>query len=146
MRIREAERAGKPFLVMRDDAGEQRLVTLPADATTVVVGRSEDSDVPIPWDDRVSRTHAQLVRVGTRWYVEDDGFSRNGTWVNEERVTGRRRLDDGDVLRAGHTAVLVRFPAQGSSSPTRPETRLGPPGPLPPGAMQGRQSASSTRR
>src|SRR5687767_14935968 len=115
MRIREAERAGKPFLVMRDQAGEQRLLTLPADATTFVVGRSVDSDVPIPWDDRVSRTHAQMVRVGTRWYVEDDGLSRNGTWVNEERVTSRRLLRDGDVLRAGHTAVLVRIPAQGSS-------------------------------
>ena len=133
MHIREAERAGKPFLVMRDEGGAQLLVTLPEDAATAVVGRSADSDVPIPWDDRVSRTHAQLVRVGTRWYVEDDGLSRNGTWVNEERVTGRRLLRDGDVLRAGHTAVLVRIPAQGSSAPTRPESRFAPSGPLPPG-------------
>ena len=133
MRIREAERAGKPFLVMRDDGGEQRLVTLDDGAATLVVGRSEDSDVPVPWDDRVSRTHAQLVRVGTRWYVEDDGLSRNGTWVNEERVTGRRALGDGDVLRVGHTAVLVRMPAQGKSDPTRPESRFAPAAPLPPG-------------
>ena len=133
MRIREAERAGKPFLVMRDDGGEQRLVTLDDGAATLVVGRSEESDVPVPWDDRVSRTHAQLVRVGTRWYVEDDGLSRNGTWVNEERVTGRRPLGDGDVLRVGHTAVLVRMPAQGKSDPTRPESRFAPAAPLPPG-------------
>ena len=133
MRIREAERAGKPFLVMRDDADEQRLVTLDEGATTLVVGRSEDSDVPVPWDDRVSRTHAQLVRVGTRWYVEDDGLSRNGTWVNEERVTGRRALSDGDVLRVGHTAVLVRMPSHATSDPTRPESRFAPSSPLPPG-------------
>lgn len=133
MRIREAERAGKPFLVMRDDGGEQRLVTLDDAAATLIVGRSEDSDVPVPWDDRVSRTHAQLVRVGTRWYVEDDGLSRNGTWVNEERVTGRRPLGDGDVLRVGHTAVLVRIPSQGTSDPTRPESRFAPAAPLPPG-------------
>ena len=133
MRIREAERAGKPFLVMRDDGGEQRLVTLDDGAATLIVGRSEDSDVPVPWDDRVSRTHAQLVRVGTRWYVEDDGLSRNGTWVNEERVTGRRPLGDGDVLRVGHTAVLVRIPSQGTSDPTRPESRFTPAAPLPPG-------------
>jgi len=133
MHIREAERAGKPFLVMRDEEGQQRLVTLADDPGTVVVGRSEDSDVPVPWDDRVSRTHAQLVRVGTRWYVEDDGLSRNGTWVNEERVTGRRALGDGDVLRVGHTAVLVRIPSQGTSDPTRPESRFAPAAPLPPG-------------
>lgn len=133
MQIRDAERAGAPCLVMRDEGGAQRLVTLPADRATVVVGRSDESDVPIPWDDRVSRTHAQLVRVGTRWHVEDDGLSRNGTWVNEERVTGRRHLRDGDVLRVGHTAVLVRIPARGSSAPTRPESRFAPSGPLPAG-------------
>jgi hypothetical protein len=133
MRIRDAERAGAPFLVMRDDSGGQRLVTLPDGAAPLVVGRSDDSDVPIPWDDRVSRTHAQLMRVGTRWYVEDDGLSRNGTWVNEERVTARRPLVDGDVLRVGHTAVLVRIPSHRTSDPTRPESRFAPSGPLPPG-------------
>jgi hypothetical protein len=133
MRIRDAERAGAPFLVMRDDSGGQRLVTLPDGAAPLVVGRSDDSDVPIPWDDRVSRTHAQLMRVGTRWYVEDDGLSRNGTWVNEERVTGRRPLVDGDVLRVGHTAVLVRIPSHRTSDPTRPESRFALSGPLPPG-------------
>ncbi len=133
LRIREAERAGGPFLVMRDDAGTQRLVPLATDRAALVVGRGGDSDVPIPWDDRVSRTHAQLVRVGTRWYVEDDGLSRNGTWVNEERVTSRRALRDGDVLRVGHTAVLIRIPGEATSPPTRSESRLAPLGPLPPG-------------
>jgi hypothetical protein len=133
MRIRDAERAGAPFLVMRDDSGEQRLVTLPDGAAPLVVGRSDDSDVPIPWDDRVSRTHAQLMRVGTRWYVEDDGLSRHGTRVNEERVTARRPLVDGDVLRVGHTAVLVRIPSHRTSDPTRPESRFALSGPLPPG-------------
>ncbi|MGE0027755.1 MAG: FHA domain-containing protein [Thermoleophilia bacterium] len=133
MQIRDAERAGKPFLVMRDEKEEQRIVGLGDERPTLVVGRSEDSDVPVPWDDRVSRTHAQLFRVGTRWYVEDDGLSRNGTWVNEERVTSRRPLLDGDVLRVGHTALLVRIPSQGTSDPTRPESRFAPSGPLPAG-------------
>jgi hypothetical protein len=133
LRIREAEAAGAPFLVMRDDAGAQRIVPLMAGRPAMVIGRSEDSDVPVAWDDRVSRTHAQLVRVGTRWYVEDDGLSRNGTWLNEERVTGRRPIRDGDVVRVGHTALLVRIPKDGSSDPTRPESRFAPPTPLPPG-------------
>jgi hypothetical protein len=133
LRIREAEAAGAPFLVMRDDGDAQRIVPLIADRPAMVIGRSEDSDVPVAWDDRVSRTHAQLVRVGTRWYVEDDGLSRNGTWLNEERVTGRRAVTDGDVIRVGHTALLVRIPEEGSSDPTRPESRFAPPTPLPPG-------------
>ena len=47
--------------------------------------------------------HAALERVGDDWTVVDDGLSRNGTFVNGERVTGRRRLRDGDVIAVGGT-------------------------------------------
>ena len=129
LRIREAEEAARPFLVVRDDSGAQRIVTLPDDRATVLVGRSADCDIPVEWDDRVSRTHAQLTRVGMRWYAEDDGLSRNGTFVNEERIHARRALREGDVLRVGHTALLVRIPPSGQSMPTAPESRSGPPRP-----------------
>ena len=33
------------------------------------------------------------------WTVVDDGLSRNGTYVNGERIHGRRRLVDGDTPR-----------------------------------------------
>ena len=51
--------------------------------------------------------------------VEDDGLSRNGTYVNEERVRGPRRLRDGDMLRAGHTTIVFRTPRTGASRPDR---------------------------
>ena len=127
LRIREAEEAGRPFLVLRDEAGEQRIVTLPDDRSTVLIGRSAESDIAVEWDDRVSRTHAQLDPRRGPWYVEDDGLSRNGTFVNEERVLARRPLRDGDVLRVGHTAMLVRIPPSGQSKPTTPESRVAPP-------------------
>ena len=44
------------------------------------------------WDTEVSRLHAQVEPVGSDWIVVDDGLSRNGTYVNGERVNGRRRL------------------------------------------------------
>ena len=40
----------------------------------------------------------------------DDGLSRNGTFVNGERVTRRRRLLDGDELRIGSTTIRFRAP------------------------------------
>ena len=58
-----------------------------------------------PWDSEVSRLHAQLEPVGRDWIVVDDGLSRNGTFVNGERVNGRRRLRDGDRLVFGETPV-----------------------------------------
>ena len=128
--IREAQAAGAAFVAFRDEAGATRIVTLPDGESARVIGRSAGSDVPIPWDDRVSRTHAQLVPVGHQWSVEDDGLSRNGTFVNEVRVAGRRRLADGDVIRVGHTMLVFHTPESEVSRPTVPESRLAPPPPL----------------
>jgi pSer/pThr/pTyr-binding forkhead associated (FHA) protein len=127
MRVREAEKAGEPFLVLRDGEGVQRIVPLGSERTQAVIGRASDSAVAIEWDDRVSRTHAKLERVGREWSIEDDGLSRNGTYVNEERVRGPRRLRDGDMLRAGHTTIVFRAPAVGATRPTKPESRLAAP-------------------
>ena len=44
------------------------------------------------------------------WTVVDDGLSRNGTFVNGERLTGRRRLSDGDTVRFGATTMTFRSP------------------------------------
>jgi hypothetical protein len=118
-----AERAGAAFLVCRDPAGRQRLFVLPADATRVTVGRAPQTDVSLDWDPEVSRLHAQLDQVAGAWIVFDDGLSRNGTYVNGERVRGRRRLADGDELRFGGTASVYRDPVDtGSEATTAPVT------------------------
>jgi DNA-binding CsgD family transcriptional regulator len=107
--LRAAEREGAPFLAYRDEAGDVQLVSL-ADLDRVTVGRSEHNGLALGWDPEVSRTHAQLETVGGDWTLVDDGLSRNGTFVNGERVVGRRRLDDGDMMRIGRTPVLFRNP------------------------------------
>jgi pSer/pThr/pTyr-binding forkhead associated (FHA) protein len=109
-----AEAATDPFLVLRDDGGRQVIVELAGDRTRLTIGRDEASDVALPWDGRVSRTHATLERLGADWTVVDDGLSRNGTWVNGERVTARRRMRDGDVLRVGETVVAFCAPGLGT--------------------------------
>jgi DNA-binding CsgD family transcriptional regulator len=107
----EAERRGAPFLLFHDAAGRQVIYELPADAPAITVGRRSDNHVALAWDLEVSRVHAQLEHVGGEWAVVDDGLSRNGTFVNGERVTGRRRLRDGDRVVFGETPVLFRMPA-----------------------------------
>lgn len=118
IRLRAAESAGTPFLLYRDDDGAQRIETLGPDSVRVLIGRRPSCDVVLDWDDRVSRAHAELERVGAEWTLADDGLSRNGTFLNGERIGGRRRLRDRDVLRVGHTALVFRAPAPGASSPT----------------------------
>jgi pSer/pThr/pTyr-binding forkhead associated (FHA) protein len=84
----------------------------------VTLGRGPAADVWLAWDDQVSRVHAQLDRVGDDWLVVDDGLSANGTFLNDERVSGRRRLRDGDVLRIGGTELVYRAPLEGDGSAT----------------------------
>lgn len=111
-----AESLGRPFLVLRDGGGRQVLVELGPEVERITVGRSHGADVRLPWDDRVSRVHAALERVGSALAVLDDGLSRNGTWVNGERLVGRRRLRDGDTIRVGDTVIAFRAPDAGTAT------------------------------
>jgi FHA domain/Bacterial regulatory proteins, luxR family len=112
-----AARGGVPFLLFRDGDGRQRIVRLEG-REHLTVGRDEDADISLNWDTQVSRLHAELECMGTQWTVADDGLSRNGSFLNGERVTGRRRLGDGDALRFGRTQMVFYAPALGRSSTT----------------------------
>src|SRR2546421_5997851 len=122
-----AEREGDPFLVFRDDSGLQRIEVLDGRAGRVTVGRSAGNDIALSWDSEVSRLHAELERLGDQWVVSDEGLSRNGSFVNGERVDGRRRLRDGDVLRIGRTTLAFRVPDPADSRPTVAATAGTPP-------------------
>ena len=104
-----AEREGGPFLAHRDAHGDLRIVPL-VTVDRVRIGRTAGNDVVLAGDAEVSRTHALLEAAAGGWTVVDDGMSRNGTYVNGERVLRHRRLEDRDVVRIGATSILFRFP------------------------------------
>jgi FHA domain len=114
----EAERSGQPFLAFRDDAGSLLIETLGPDKRLLTVGREPSCDLALPWDGRVSRTHAVLERLGHAWTLADDGISRNGTFLNGTRVTSRQRLDDRDTVRVGGTTLTFRHPGRTDSGVT----------------------------
>jgi pSer/pThr/pTyr-binding forkhead associated (FHA) protein len=113
--IIHAERQDASFLVYRDSAGQLRITALSDEFT---VGRNPEAGLCIHWDDQVSGLHAQLEQLGGELTLVDDGLSRNGSYVNGERVRGRRRLHDGDALQFGRTIVLVRRPTEGQHRAT----------------------------
>jgi class 3 adenylate cyclase len=102
-------------VVLEDQTGRQRVMQI---GQRLDIGRLPDNDVALVWDDEVSRHHAHIARTEEGCVLVDDG-SRNGTYVNGERVTERRALNDGDVLRFGDTVVLFRGP----SDPAAPVPR-----------------------
>jgi DNA-binding CsgD family transcriptional regulator len=109
-RIR-ADRGGDPYLLFRDGDDAQRIVTLADRGDRRTVGRAPACELALEWDPKVSGIHAQLERLGGgEWTLIDDGLSRNGSFVNGERLRQRRRLADGDLLRFGDTQILFRAP------------------------------------
>lgn len=126
----EAERTGIPFVHWLDAAGEQHILMLAPDRVRVTIGRRDQCDVALSWDQEVSRAHALLESVGEDWTLVDDGMALNGSYVNGSRVHGRHRLHDRDRLCFGNTHVVYRepSPAEGSESTAK---ALGSPGSIP---------------
>jgi DNA-binding CsgD family transcriptional regulator len=114
----ETERLGRPFVVYRDQGGAQTTVALGAGPGGIWIGRSPSADVHVEWDTEVSALHAQIEVVRDECTLVDDGLSRNGSYVNGERVSGRRHLRDGDMIRVGQTVLLFRNPAAAGAQST----------------------------
>ncbi len=83
--------------VLRATKGLTPGQTFSLEKDAIVLGRHPDCDIVVDLG-AISRQHARIVRVEGTCYVEDLN-SRNGTFVNEERIEGRRRLEQGDELR-----------------------------------------------
>ncbi len=112
-----AERAGEPFLAFRDEQGRLGLFVLGREPRTSTVGRRGEMDLSLPWDGQVSGLHAELLCLGGEWTIADDGLSTNGTYVDGQRISGRKRLRDGDRIRVGGT-ILAYNAAQPSPAGT----------------------------
>ena len=120
--MNQAERDGIPFLLYRDGAGEHQLRPIPPEVRVLGIGRNPAADVCIGWDGEVSGLHAQIENAGGEFTLVDDGMSRNGSYVNGERLRGRRRLHNGDMLRFGKTVVQFRRPTGTVVESTLPTT------------------------
>jgi len=106
-----ADRSDTPFVELRDGEGVHRLIALTGAMT---LGRSPASGIALIWDAQVSRSHASIEAIDGVWTVLDDGRSTNGTFVNEERVTGRRALHHLDVIRTGAARLRFHDPREAS--------------------------------
>ncbi len=73
----------------------------------ITIGRDPGCDVvmAVPL---VSSEHARLFFDGEEWTVSDL-FSTNGTFVNGERVTASRTIQQGDRIQFGQDGPLIEF-------------------------------------
>jgi DNA-binding CsgD family transcriptional regulator len=104
----EVERAGTAFIAFRNGDGELNFFLPRESEGTSTVGRRPETDLSISWDEEVSGLHAELHHAGGEWAIVDDGLSRNGTYLDGQRVSGRARLRDGSRIRVGSTVLAYR--------------------------------------
>jgi pSer/pThr/pTyr-binding forkhead associated (FHA) protein len=97
--------AEKPRVILMGgpDNGKQFELT---EGTNLVAGRTSGVDIVIEHPS-VSRRHAELSLSWSGAFIKDLN-SANGTFINDERISGSRRLRDRDEIRFGQ---------QSSSSP-----------------------------
>ncbi len=74
------------------------------DQEKLEIGRGADCAIRID-DKTVSRQHAVIYKESDGWVVEDQ--SKNGTYVNDDIVTAKVSLSDGDVITIATAIKLV---------------------------------------
>jgi hypothetical protein len=90
--------------------------------TPVIIGRAPECEVclDVRW---VSRQHACIRMKGAQYVLEDAG-SKNGVFVNGQRVTGPRTLEDGDRIQVAPGLELT-FVDSESTAPLPGRVDLG---------------------
>ncbi len=86
----------------------------------VSLGRKPDNTIVLSADDlKASRHHANIFYENGRYMLQDMG-SVNGTFVNNQRLTGPHALADGDVIGIGAATVAVHLPLADTQPRLRP--------------------------
>jgi DNA-binding winged helix-turn-helix (wHTH) protein len=81
-----------------------------------LIGREPDAAVSID-SSKVSRHHARILIDGVTATLEDLG-SKNGTFLNGERIEAHADLSDGDEIRIGRHIARYRFVVMGDRTMT----------------------------
>jgi hypothetical protein len=98
---------------------------IPLRGEEITIGQASTNDVPLAFDRTVSRVHCVIEPVASRWCVRDLS-SRNGTFVNGERIWGEQPLRAGDEIRAGTVRFVVRLDDAGAHGDETVGAETGP--------------------
>jgi pSer/pThr/pTyr-binding forkhead associated (FHA) protein len=104
---------------------------IPLSGQRVTLGKASTNDVSLDHDDTVSRLHAVFENLGFAWSIRDLG-SRNGTFLNGERISAERVLRSKDEVRVGNTKLIFWEVRDSGEGPRDEETRAAQPSELPP--------------
>lgn len=95
----------QPLLIWKEEDLIREQWILPNTDEEILIGRSPDCTISIPvrW---ISRFHATLHREKGQFILEDAG-SKNGVFVNGQRVVKPHPLNDGDCVQLAPGLELI---------------------------------------
>lgn len=99
-----------------ESGGKSRMVEIPENSV-LSLGRLESSDIVLN-DMAVSRRHATIFSNGGECFIEDNA-STAGTWINGEKILGRRKISNSDKIKIGSFEITVSMPERGQPVASR---------------------------
>src|SRR5713101_6114652 len=97
----------KLMIMSGPDDGTILALDSPKHGDAYIIGRREDCDVILPYDSQISRQHASLSIKNGTWYVEDL-HSRNGTYVDKQKIETPTPVKNGEMFRVGRTWLRLK--------------------------------------
>ncbi|MBY0524345.1 MAG: FHA domain-containing protein [Gemmataceae bacterium] len=91
VKVEQGFRAGRELILSKPDTS---------------VGRAESCDIGLFGDNKVEKMHARIVLRGDRYMLVDVN-TPDGTYLNEQRISGPTPLSSGDMIRVGRN--VLRF-------------------------------------
>lgn len=95
-------------------AGAKQGLEIPLKKEKFLIGRAKECALRAG-SEAISRRHCAIVRKDAAWTARDLG-SRNGTYVNDTRITGEVTLAPGDELRIGPLKFRIAIAEKSTST------------------------------
>ncbi|MBK23455.1 MAG: GGDEF domain-containing protein [Halobacteriovorax sp.] len=98
---KEAQEKPAALLVVGGDLNGT-IFDLKSDVTTV--GRFPDNVIPLEFNG-ISRYHFKVTKVSEEEFTVEDAGSKNGTFLNNQKIEGAVVLNKGDMIKVGSMAL-----------------------------------------
>ncbi|HET9590122.1 MAG TPA: FHA domain-containing protein [Anaerolineales bacterium] len=112
----------KPDITIEVRAGQKKVSQSHFSQTEILIGRDTNCDLSV-MDEALSAQHARITFHHGQWWLEDLN-SRNGTFLNREKLIVPAVVITGDEFKCGNTIFKIRIESD-DRFPSRMKPRTG---------------------
>lgn len=76
--------------------------------SSFILGRGKNNSLILNFDRFISKRHAEISLEKGECFIEDLGSS-NGTFLDEQKITSKVSVGNGQIIRAGRTNLKITW-------------------------------------